>query len=416
MDNLRKKASEILIQKPIDDSELTQLEMKKLIEELQVHQIELELQNRELVEKRIEIEKSNSNYFSLFNLAPVGYLVLDQKAIIQQINLKATDIFQRRRDHLLRHPFVTMLERSSMSEFYDHFELAKKGYLKNSFELSLVRNDIQIWLEVTINKCIDNNYLVILIDNTERKALEIKQAKYREKLTELNATKDKFFSIIAHDLRSPFTAILGLLGVLINDPKSYDDKEREEIIETVYESANNVFKLLENLLTWATSQTGLMKYSPEKLDLKTLLFEIAINFKGQADKKDIKIVNDISENEVIYADSNMVSTVFRNLISNAIKFTAKNGLVIITSKKQTNSSFVEISIKDTGIGIPKDRFGDLFRLDKNITTVGTENENGTGLGLMLCKEFVEKHGGKIWVESEQNIGSTFSFSIPEIKD
>ncbi len=178
------------------------------------------------------------------------------------------------------------------------------------------------------------------------------------------------------------------------------------------DSANSAFNLLENLLTWSRSQSGGIEYNPQKLQIKVLLFETMFDLQSQANKKGIQIIDKIQEDETIFADSNMIATVLRNLISNAIKFTTKGNQVIISAKKQENNNFVEVSVTDTGVGIPKDKINDLFCIDKNTSTQGTDNESGTGLGLILCKEFVEKHGGKIWVESELEKGSEFKFTIP----
>ena len=202
------------------------------------------------------------------------------------------------------------------------------------------------------------------------------------------------------------------MNILLEKHKDYDDKKREKIIKLVNDSANSAFKLLENLLTWSRSQSGKITYTPEKLHFKILLFETTFDFQGQADKKNIQILDTISENDIIIADKNMLATILRNLISNAIKFTSNSGTIIISSEKQENSNFIEISVTDTGVGIPKNKIDDLFCIDKNTSTQGTENETGTGLGLILCKELVEKHNGKIWVESEEGKGSEFIFSMP----
>ncbi|MEN8121816.1 MAG: ATP-binding protein [Bacteroidota bacterium] len=248
-------------------------------------------------------------------------------------------------------------------------------------------------------------------ENLKHASIEIKESE--AKLKESNSTKDKFFSIIAHDLKSPFNAILGFTRILLENHKKYDDEKREEVIRLVNDSANNAFNLLEDLLTWSRLQSGHINFSPEKLHLKILLFETITNLQTQADKKNIQLLDTIAEDDMIFADKNMIATVFRNLLSNAIKFTNNNGSVTISSKKQTNSNFLEISIKDTGVGIPKDKIQDLFRIDKDISTQGTEKETGTGLGLTLCKEFIENHKGEIWVESEIEKGTIFYFTIPK---
>ncbi len=256
--------------------------------------------------------------------------------------------------------------------------------------------------------------LVIIFDVTERKKAEKALKNSEAQLKEINITKDKFFSIIAHDLKSPFNAILGFSEILLNTHKEYDDEKREEMINIVNSSAVRAFELLENLLTWSRSQSGGIQYSPEKLHLKILLIETIYNQEGQANKKNIKIIETINEEELIFVDKNMIETVLRNLISNAIKFTQKNGKIVILSKRQPNSNFLEISVTDTGVGISKGKIDNLFRIDKNTSTKGTAKETGTGLGLILCKEFVEQHNGKIWVESEEGKGSRFTFSIPSI--
>lgn len=260
-----------------------------------------------------------------------------------------------------------------------------------------------------INK--KNNELLILNDEVRENSEELRITNI--KLNEVNATKDKFFSIISHDLKSPFNAILGFSEILLKEHKDYDDEEREERIKHVYNSANSTFKLLEDLLTWAHSQLGKITSSPEKLHLKRLLFETILDLQEPANKKNIQVSDTISENDIIFADKNMIATVLRNLISNAIKFTNKDGSIVISSEKQANSNFLEISVTDTGVGIPKDKINDLFRIEKSTSTKGTENETGTGLGLMLCKEFVEKHGGEIWAESQIGKGSIFNFTIPK---
>ena len=257
--------------------------------------------------------------------------------------------------------------------------------------------------------------LGVAVDITDRKKAERALKESEAELRESNETKDKFFSIIAHDLKSPFNAILGFSSILVENHKEYDEDERDMMIKTVNNSANNAFKLLENLLTWSRSQSGKIPFIPEELYFKILLIETISNLQASANQKQIQLIETISEEEVIFADKNMISTVLRNLISNAVKFTNKGGNIVISSQAHSNSNFLEISVKDSGVGIPKEKIDDLFRIDKDTSTKGTENEKGTGLGLILCKEFVAKHGGKIWVESEIDKGSTFYFTIPNKK-
>jgi len=229
-------------------------------------------------------------------------------------------------------------------------------------------------------------------------------------LTELNAAKDKFFSIIAHDLKNPFNTIIGFSEILNAEIDTGDLGKSKKYAEMINFSAVHTFKLLENLLAWANTQSGKLVFNPVRLNLREILNDEIIALNEVANGKNIQLVNCYSGDLMIIADENMIKTVVRNLISNAIKFTGRDGKVDVNATIYDKS--IEISVSDTGIGIGKDAKSKLFRIDSNISTKGTENEKGTGLGLFLCKEFVEKHGGKIWVESEAGEGSVFKFILP----
>jgi signal transduction histidine kinase len=229
-------------------------------------------------------------------------------------------------------------------------------------------------------------------------------------LDSLNVSKDKFFSIIAHDLKNPFSTIIGFSEILKEDIRSGDLAEIEESVTMINTSAVQTFRLLENLLEWAKAQRGKLTFNPEQLDLKALLEEEIKILSDMAKPKNIALECSIPENLKIVADQNMIKTIIRNLISNAIKFTHRNGKVEVMVKAE--NQYVNISVADTGIGMTKEIISKLFRIDSDLSTPGTENERGTGLGLFLCKEFVEKHGGKIWAESEEGKGSTLKFLIP----
>ena len=229
-------------------------------------------------------------------------------------------------------------------------------------------------------------------------------------LNELNASKDKFFSIIAHDLKNPFNTIIGFSDILIKEISSGDLVKGNEYARMIHSSAIQTFRLLENLLEWANSQTGKILFKPSPVILNELLNDDFTALTDMAVRKNIELKRFIPDELVIVADRDMIKTVLRNLISNAIKFTPKNGKVDVNAL--TNNNYVEITVSDNGIGMTKATMAKLFRIDANLSTRGTENEKGTGLGLFLCKEFVEKHGGKIRVESESGRGSTFIVSLP----
>lgn len=248
-------------------------------------------------------------------------------------------------------------------------------------------------------------------DVTERKMAEFQLQKYSEELQELNATKDKFFSIIAHDLKSPFNSITGLSELIKNEAKFMDVETIEQFAGVIHSTSANTFKLLENLLEWASIQQSKIAFQPESLILRKIAGEVIDLSFEKASSKKIEIINDIPEGMIIIADKNMLKTVLRNLLSNALKFTPTNGQVRISAISEDKQ--IEIQVVDNGVGIKQEDLEKIFKIGSNYSQRGTENEKGTGIGLMLCKEFVEKHGGKIWVESEEGKGSTFAFTIKQ---
>lgn len=240
---------------------------------------------------------------------------------------------------------------------------------------------------------------------------DISELKSKEKdLHELIATKDKFFNIIAHDLISPFNAILGFSSLLkdqVNQCENID--ENKIIVNSLHESAENTYKLIENLLQWSRTQTGKVKYSPKNYSIEEIIKQAISAAEPSALSKKINIVFNLND-FIVFVDKFMIDTVLRNLLSNAVKFTKNKGVVAVVAKKTKNEAV--ISVIDNCVGIEQKRINSIFNIDKEYTTLGTNDENGTGLGLVLCKEFVLKNRGKIWVESKIDRGSSFSFSIP----
>jgi len=244
--------------------------------------------------------------------------------------------------------------------------------------------------------------------------LEKLVVKKTTELYELNASKDKFFSIIAHDLKNPFNTIIGFSEMLNEEIKSGDSARIEEYSGMINISAVQTLRLLENLLEWAKSQTGKLLFNPVPINLSGLFNEEFSMLNDMAKGKNIELKSSFPADLTVLADKNMLKTILRNLISNSIKFTHRNGKVEV--KAIIDNKQVEISVSDSGIGMTKETTAKLFRIDANLSTQGTENEKGTGLGLILCKEFVEKNGGKIWVESESGKGSTFKFILPLVSN
>jgi len=658
MSDLRKSAEDILKHKRQNTNELSHFEMQKLIEELQVHQIELQLQNEELIESRQENEIARKKYFNLFELAPAGYLIVNEQAIILETNLRATEIFGRRKEHLFNHPFVSVLESESMSKFYEYFEYAKTKAIFDPFELIISKNNEKRTIELSFAYYLNNNYLVVISDITSRKysekqrleseqkfqnlfehandaifiavantgiivdankraeellgkdrneiigmhqtklhppqdeivirnsfqhdldaknsikfkeffvihkngnkipveispsivevdgikyvfsifrdiserqivqqqlaeneekfrrlverspniiysysminggmfyskrveeilgysvehlktnpnlwkesihktdlpkvelaiqnaisgsdfeieyrikdvngnwrwfydkligvttkgddnfiegiAVDISKLKQTEfELQELNATKDKFFSIIAHDLRNPFNTILGFSELLAKNTSQMKTEKIVKFAENIYQSSRNALSLLDNLLTWARSQIGRISTNPTMIDLKFITNEIVTQHSISAELKHIEIKIEFDYSYHAYADEDMVRTIIRNLLTNALKFTNTNGKIIIQLYKLENMLY--LSLIDNGIGMESEKLNNLFKIEVDNSTPGTANEKGTGLGLILCKDFVEKNGGQIWVESKPDEGSKFTFSIPAEK-
>lgn len=253
-------------------------------------------------------------------------------------------------------------------------------------------------------------YLWQYRDITERKRTEKKLKEQTELLNELNITKDKFLTIMAHDLKGPFNSILGLTELLLAEYDNISEDERLSYINLLYNSSNSTYKLLENLLEWGRLQRGHIDIQQEELNLMDLINESIVPSLPNAAQKGITIVKNIENHILVKVDNNSIKTIIRNLFNNAIKYTPNGGLVKFNAIRNGNS--VEVSITDTGIGMSQKTISKLFKIEESQSRLGTNNESGTGLGLILCKDIIAKNNGKIWVESEPGKGSVFKFSIP----
>lgn len=382
--------------------------------------------------------------FAIFDAVPIGVCVIDTNFKIifwnQQLemwtNISKNDItgkilyeaFPNLKSSKYIIPIKTVLEGGPPVIFSTQLH-------KNLFPSFLPDNEPRL-LHTTVNSCDfceneirygiisveDYTYLSYRIrehkkmrdkalDEVERrKVIEAELRQSEQQLRELNSTKDKFFSIIAHDLKNPIGAFKNVLELLY---ESYDDFSREELIEFIEplkDSAKQLFNLLENLLLWSRAQTGRIEKKPETFNLNYLINQNINLLKLQAENKNIALTYEGNDQIEVFADMNMITTVIRNLINNAIKFTPNGGKITITTIQQND--FAIVCIADTGIGMSMEVQEKLFRIDVHHTSLGTNEEKGTGLGLIICKEFVEANGGKIWVESKESKGSQFYFSIP----
>jgi len=246
-----------------------------------------------------------------------------------------------------------------------------------------------------------------------RVATQMKISKQTQELKELNAAKNKFFSIIAHDLRSPFTSIVGFSYLLEERIDELDKDTIKQYTSIIQNSSKQAVDLLSNLSEWSRTQTDKVSFNPQQLELKNIFENVIAFLSDNAKQKSIVVLYELDEVQNIYADPDMLSIILRNLVSNAIKFTHPGGRITITASLLQKG--VRIAVSDNGVGIKEENLGKLFRIDENLSTKGTQEEEGTGLGLILCKEFVEKHLGTIGVESTPGEGSTFYFTIPKMK-
>ncbi len=234
--------------------------------------------------------------------------------------------------------------------------------------------------------------------------------KTQEQLKELYATRDKFFSIISHDLRSPFNAILGFADILNEEWDELSDAERKSFLQNIRNTSHNTFDLLERLLEWSRVQTGKMKFTPIRLNLANLVRE---NFKlltPTAEGKFIHMVSEVDEASYALGDKDAILLVLRNLINNAIKFTRHGGLITVSAASM--HKLVVVTVSDTGVGISAENMNKLFRFEEQLRTEGTDKERGSGLGLVLCREIIDRSNGRIWAESTEGEGSRFSFTLP----
>lgn len=250
------------------------------------------------------------------------------------------------------------------------------------------------------------------IDISERKEYEEKIREINLQLEESNKSKDKFFSIIAHDLRNPFVTLLGFTEMMIEDYFDFTDEEKISYLKDMQKTSKASHELLDNLLQWSRSQTGRIDFEPKQINLIDVVLENYQLLKKSADLKNIKLHVLVDDNVILYADENMITTILRNLLTNAIKFTPQNGSITVASN-DLNKDTVQVSVIDTGIGIEPERIDKIFRIAETSSTEGTEGEKGSGLGIILSKEFVEKHGGKIWVDSSPGAGTSFYFTLPK---
>lgn len=359
---------------------------------------------------------AKNKFQMLFEQSPVGFaLVLHETGEFLEVNNAILESTGYSKEEFLQLSYWDLTPKEYEAQEIQQLEtLNKTGRFGPNFK-EYIRKDgsrYPISISGALFVDVDGRNVVwgIIEDLSERRESELIIKKQNEELRQLNAAKDKFFSIIAHDLKNPFSAIIGLSEILLERIEQKDIESIDRYAGFIHQSSQKALNLLMNLLEWSQVQTGMMKFNPEYFKLHDLMQEILELLVCNATQKNIRIDNHISEDTVVFADKNMISTVIRNLTSNAIKYTPLNGQIQLSAQPLENE--VVFVISDNGIGISPQESELLFKIDGVHSRPGTQMERGTGLGLILCKDFVLKNNGEIWMESTEDVGSTFFFSLP----
>lgn len=370
------------------------------------------------INRRLKIERdlreSEQRYRLLIETSQEGILVA-QKSNLRFVNPMMRELTGYNEQNMLPIPFLEFIDPRDHEIVLTNQQKRLKGEAVDSrYHLRFIKKDKSlIWVEMSGVKIEwegEPATMNFVTDITERKKAEEEIGRKNEQLVRLNGEKDKFFSIIAHDMRSPFSGFLGLTEMMAEDIQNLTMDEIQHIAVSMKSSASNLFRLLENLLEWARMQQGLIPFDPQFIPLGPVADHSIALMVEPVKHKGIEIECRIPEGMTIFADEKMLNTVLRNLISNAIKFTRENGRIVVLARESANN--IEISVSDNGIGMSQDTIDHLFRLDVQTSRKGTNNEPGSGLGLLLCNEFIEKHNGKIRVRSQENVGTTFYFTLP----
>jgi PAS domain S-box-containing protein len=383
---------------------------KSLIREKKILENKISERTAEIAKQKERVEESEAKLSSTISSIDDLVFVLDEGGVFQEFYNpgKHESLYFNPESYINKH-----FENVGLPDlFVQKLNIAFKELMKkNSFEefdYSIKKEDKVFWFNANISprrnvKGELSGITIVARDITERKQSE-------EQLKELNTTKDTFFSILAHDLKNPFSSLHSMSEMMIENYQNLEENEKLMMLKNIHKSAEHIFNLLENLLTWSSSQRGSIKYSPGKFNI-SMLIQVNINLhKLPAEKKGVLLATNIADDLSAYGDREMINTVIRNLINNAVKFSNKGGSVEI--KILTKDKLFEIIVSDQGVGIPAGSVNKLFRIDEKYKSVGTAGESGTGLGLVLCKEFIDKNGGEIWCETEEGSGTEFHFTVP----
>lgn len=363
------------------------------------------------------IQESEERYRLLFEYSGTGNLLIDQEGRYLAANKTAADVFGCTPEEVVGKSMMDFLPISQARKYLEFnrqlFESGGTREYEDSFDLGNRRKTFVIRDCILVDHAGKNPALLsVSIEITDRKDAEERLQKSEIRLKELNRTKDRLFSVIAHDLRGPFSSILGFAELLEQDRKRNNFQKIEQRISAIHAVSKSTLGLLENLLDWARSQTGQIKYEPESLSLKSSLSEVFSFLQSGAGIKNIRLVAECREDLKVFGDEKMVQTVLRNLVSNAIKFSRQGGTIVVFCSSDDGRTHIQV--KDQGVGMDDDSLRNLFIDDRKSGSEGTSGERGSGLGLVLCKEFIGRMNGEIWAESVQGEGSTFHVLLPAV--
>jgi PAS domain S-box-containing protein len=352
-----------------------------------------------------ELYRSEQKYRLLIENQGEGIGMVDPDDQFIFVNLKAEEIFGMATGKLLGKKLFDFLSPENRKFIRDQTDQRKKG-TENTYELEIIRPDKE-----------KRQILVTATPQYEEGEFSGTFAVFRDmtgwETQETKSAKDKFISIIAHDLKNPLSSIQGFSDLLMKDYSSYDPEEVLTFVKMIHGASRQAQNLLNNLLDWSRSQTDRIRFEPTGIDVCQVVKSVFKLYKLNAHEKNLHVHNRVSEGTMVYGDQNMVSTIVRNLISNAIKFTRPKGKITVCTKSSGNE--IQILVEDNGIGIPEDLAEKLFRIDEKVTRTGTVNEEGTGLGLILSMEFARKNGGTLTVSSKPGKGSTFTLQLPRFR-
>lgn len=364
-----------------------------------------------------KIKRNELELKAIFNSMNSTIFEFDEDGRYIKIPTMDSEILIRPADELINKTIFEVLPKADAVKTYQAIQECLKSKKLVVYDYPLLIGNNKKWFHARVSYKSESRVIFNVFDISEQKESQTELIKTGKKLKELNASKDKLFSIIAHDLKNPFNVILGYSNLLNSEYHSFNEVQRKEYIEKISTSSQKVFTLLENLLAWAASQIYSREIKFENIQLKNLVDESINPYLQSATDKKIQLNILIPSDLYIYANKEMIRTVISNLFSNAVKFTEREGNISISAMRKENQ--VNIKITDTGVGIESKRLAKLFKIEENTTTQGTENEKGTGLGLVVCHEFIIKNNGSIRAESKlQNKekgkegGSVFSFSLP----